>query len=63
MSRDIYYYREGDVKVIYRANLDNWEMYNLKEDQQELNNIINTSKCANDLKQKLMPRVRRWQKR
>ena len=63
MSRDIYYYREGDMKVIYRANLDNWEMYDLKEDQQELNNIINTSKCANELKQKLMPRVRRWQKR
>lgn len=60
MERDIYYYREKDLKVIYRANLDAWEMYDLKEDPRELNNIIATSPYAEALKSKLMPRVRRW---
>ena len=60
MDRDIYYYREGDLKIIYRANLDSWEMYDLKEDPGELNNIIDSSPAAEDLKSKLKPRVRRW---
>jgi len=60
MERDIYYYREKDLKVIYRANLDAWEMYDLKEDPRELNNIIATSPYAEALKSRLMPRVRRW---
>lgn len=60
IEKDVYFYREQDLKVIYRADLDNWEMYDLKEDPKELNNIINTSSHADDLKNKLKPRVRRW---
>lgn len=60
IEKDVYFYRERDLKVIYRANLDRWEMYDLKEDPKELNNIIDTSSAAEDLKRKLKPMVRRW---
>ena len=60
INRDIYFYREQDLKVIYRANLATWEMYDLKEDPGELNNIVDTSPAAEGLKKKLMPKVRRW---
>jgi len=60
INRDVYFYREQDLKVIYRANLATWEMYDLKEDPGELNNIVDTSPAAEDLKKKLMPKVRRW---
>ena len=60
IDKDIYFYREADLKIIYRANLDTWEMYNLKEDPQELTNIVDTSPMAAGLKSRLQPRVRRW---
>ena len=62
IEKDIYFYREQDLKVIYRANLDKWEMYDLKVDPKELNNIVNISPKAEGLKAKLKPRVRRWLK-
>jgi arylsulfatase A-like enzyme len=62
LDRDVYFYREKDLKIIYRANLDSWEMYDLKEDPKELNNIVDTSPEAEILKSKLKPRVRRWLK-
>jgi len=43
LDRDIYYYREQDLKIIYRANLDTWEMYDLKADPKEQNNIVDVS--------------------
>jgi len=62
IEKDVYFYREQDLKVIYRANLDKWEMYDLKVDPKELNNIVNISPEAEGLKAKLKPRVRRWLK-
>lgn len=63
MERDIYYYRKGDLKVIYRANLDAWEMYDLAEDPKEENNIVDTSSQAEAFRSKLLLRVRRWEKK
>jgi arylsulfatase A-like enzyme len=60
IEKDVYFYREQDLKVIYRANLDSWEMYDLKADPKELSNIVDTSPEAEELKSKLKPRVRRW---
>ncbi len=60
IEKDSYFYREEDFKIMYRANVDRWEMYDLKEDPQELNNIIDLSPAAENLKGKLKPRVRRW---
>jgi len=60
IEKDIYFYREGDLKIIYRANLDTWEMYDLNKDPEEVNNIITVSPHVDKLKGKLKPRVRRW---
>ncbi|GAI20426.1 unnamed protein product, partial [marine sediment metagenome] len=60
IEKDVYFYRERDLKVIYRANLDSWGMYDLKADPKELSNIVDTSPMAAELKSKLKPRVRRW---
>ena len=60
IDKDIYFYREKDLKIIYRAGLDTWEMYDLKADPKEWHNIVNTSPAAEELKRKLKPRVRRW---
>jgi arylsulfatase A-like enzyme len=60
LDRDIYYYREQDLKVIYRANLNTWEIYDLGVDPKELDNIVNSSPEANRLKNRIIPRVRRW---
>jgi arylsulfatase A-like enzyme len=38
-DRPIYYYQNKEFKVIYRENTDSWEMYDLRRDPQELNNI------------------------
>ncbi len=60
LDKDIYFYRDKDLKIIYRANLDSWEMYDLKEDPKELSNIVDVSPEAERLKGKIRPRVRRW---
>jgi len=48
------------LKIIYREANDSWEMYDLKEDPGEKNNIVNISSEAENLKRKLTPRVQRW---
>ena len=60
IGKDIYFYREKDLKVIYHAGFDRWELYDLKEDPKELSNIVGSSPAAKNLKSKLKPRVRRW---
>jgi hypothetical protein len=60
INRDVYFCREKDLKIIYRADLDVWEMYDLEKDPKELENIVETSPEAERLKSKLKPRVRRW---
>lgn len=60
INKDVYFYREKDLKVIYRADVNSWEMYDLKSDSVEKNNIINTSPQAKKLQEKLKLMVRRW---
>ena len=59
-ERPIYFYRQGDLKIIYREADDTWEMYDLTEDPAEKHNIVNISSEADNLKKKLRPRVQRW---
>lgn len=61
-EKDVYFLREGDLKLICRAGLDQWELYDLEEDPDELNNIVDTHPAARDLKTTLIPRLRRWLK-
>jgi arylsulfatase A-like enzyme len=58
----IYYYREEDLKLIYRERDDAWELYDLEKDPAERENIIAMDPRAEALKEKLSPRVRRWAK-
>lgn len=61
IEKDIYYYREGDLKIIYRASLDAWELYDLKHDPKELKNIFHSCSETHTLRARLQPRVRRWE--
>jgi len=60
-DKPIYFYQENDLKIIYREANQGWEMYNLSEDSQELNNLINISNKSEYMKKKLMPYINRWQ--
>lgn len=59
-EKEVHFYREGDLKIIYREKEGSWEFYDLKGDPKELNNIVDTSPAAEEMKKKLKPRVRRW---
>ncbi len=61
-DKPIYYYQRKELKIIYRENMDNWEMYNLKEDPKEVNNIVDISPQADKMKEVLRPRIGRWVK-
>ncbi len=60
IEKDSYFYREKDLKIICHAGIDRWELYDLKQDPNEVNNIIDTSPAAEKLRGKLKPRMRRW---
>jgi len=60
IEKDSYFYREKDLKIICHASVDRWELYDLKQDPNEVNNIIDTSPDAEKLRSKLKPRMRRW---
>ena len=59
-EKEVHYYREGDLKIIYCESNDSWELYDLKSDPKELNNIIDTSSFADSMKQEVITRVRRY---
>lgn len=56
-DKPVYFYRVNDLKTIYRESGNIWEMYNLKEDPKEVNNIIDTSSEARHMKEKLRSRA------
>ena len=59
-DKPIYFYQENDLKIIYREDSQSWEMYNLQEDPQEVNNIIEYSLETERMKSKLKPQINRW---
>jgi len=61
-EKPIYFYRRGDLKIIHHEENDSWELYDLRTDPRELNNIINSSPAAEELKKNLIPRVGRWRR-
>jgi len=60
-DQPIYFYQENDLKIIYREINKSWEIYDLNEDPQESNNIMSTSDKSEYMKEKLMPKINRWQ--
>ncbi len=61
-EKEVHYYREGDLKIIYRERDDAWELYDLESDPKETRNIVDTSPRTEALKQKVRPRVRRYER-
>lgn len=62
-NRDIYYCRQGDIKLIVRADTGHTELYDLKTDPGEQRNMAETSPETVGLMSALKPRIRRWIKR
>jgi len=60
-EKEVHYYCEGDLKIIYRERDDSWELYDLNADPKEINNIVETSSAAEEMKEKVRPRVKRYQ--
>ena len=60
MGKDSYFYRVGDMKLIYRADTGQSELYNLADDPHEQHNIAGDSADAGRLQLELKPRIRRW---
>jgi len=58
-ENEVHYYREGDLKIIYNDRDDSWELYDLKADPREQNNIINENPLSMEFKKKITPRVKR----
>lgn len=61
-EKEVHYYREGDFKIIYRERENAWELYDLATDPKEVNNILETSPLAEAMKEKVKPRMRRYQR-
>jgi len=59
-EKDVYYYLEGNLKIIYTETDDSWLLYDLEKDPKELNNIIKTSPYAEEMKKKLKPMIKRY---
>jgi arylsulfatase A-like enzyme len=60
MGKDSYYYREDDIKLIYRADTGQTEIYNLNDDPGEQHNLAGRYQDAGKLQVELKPRIRRW---
>jgi len=59
-EKDIYYYLVGKLKIIYKETDDSWQLYDLENDPGELDNIISASPYAEEMKNKLKPRIKRY---
>ena len=58
-EKEVHFYMENNLKLIYHEKDDSWEMYDLKNDPKELHNIVDTSPAAEEMKKKIKPRVGR----
>jgi arylsulfatase A-like enzyme len=60
ISKDSYYCRVGDMKLIYRADTGKTELYNLGNDLGEQHNLALSGQDSGQLQLALKPRIRRW---
>lgn len=60
---EVHMYREGDLKIIYRQTDDNWQLYNLKEDPLEHNDIYGKDTTSEYMIKKIVPRLGRYDKK
>ncbi len=60
-EKEVHYYREGDLKIIYRETDNSWELYDFESDPKERNNIIDQHPNAEMMKKIIIPRVNRYE--
>ncbi len=58
-DKPVHYYREDDAKIICDEGADSWQMFDLDADPAELNNVIQTSPRAEEMKNKLEAHINR----
>ena len=58
-DKPVYFYREGNLRVVYGTTDDEWALYDLEADPKELDNIIETSPEASRMQEMLSPRIGR----
>lgn len=58
-DKPVYYFREKNLKIIYREDGNVWEMYDIENDPKELNNIIDKSPKSEYMKEKLNSFIKR----
>lgn len=58
-EKPIYYYQEDDLKVVFQAAGESWQLYDLEKDAAEKVNLINVSTRAEGMKAKLEARIKR----
>ena len=59
--KEVHYCRRGDLKIIYDEKQDAWELYDLAADPGEKQNLADNHPEAEVLRNRLQPRVRRYQ--
>jgi len=60
-EKEVHYYREGDLKIIYCETDNSWELYDCESDPKERNNIIDQHPDAEMMKNIIIPRVNRYE--
>jgi arylsulfatase A-like enzyme len=56
---EVYYHRKDNLKVIYNASDETWELYDLPVDPGEMENIFDNSPAAREMKGALQSRIDR----
>ncbi len=59
-EEEIYCYVENGYKLIYQESNKVWRLYDLKKDPEEMENIFEKSERSGYMKEKLIPRIKRW---
>lgn len=62
-EKEVHFYRQGDIKIIYHEQDNSWELYDLNNDPEEKHNIIDNYPNAEALKEMIIPRVRRYERK
>lgn len=58
-DKPAYFYSDGKMKIIYREENEQWELYDLGKDPSEATNIVESSLFSGDMKNKLSTFINR----
>jgi len=61
-DRPVHFYQEDNLRITHRIEDDKWEMYDISKDPKERDNIIESSKKSEDMKNKLKSKINWYDK-